>query len=101
MQTNKYDKKKHEREKIEQEKRDEEIQRRKDFFEKMSKNRMFNKYIIEDIIDKAIESHKAENFDMEALLTGDPEMIRSNLLSARASLEQLKLIKKALLTGKL
>lgn len=72
-----------------------------EYFEKLRNNDQFKKYVIEGIIDKAIESHKAENFSIKALLEQKPEETRASLLSARASLEQLKTIRQAILTGKL
>ena len=99
MQTTKYDKKKHEQEKIDQKIKDAEIKDKKEYFEFIRKDERFKKYVIEGIIDKAIESHKAHNFDLDALLVGKPEEIRTRLLNARASIEQLKTIKNDILRG--
>lgn len=97
MEINKYDPNKDKKEKIERERKDNEIQIKKDYFETLRKDTRFQKYIIEEIIDKEIEGCKAYNIDTELLTKGNIEDVRATLLMKNGMMVQLKYIKDKIL----
>lgn len=88
-----YDAEKHEQEKIDNEQKERENADRVAFFERMNKNRKFQKYIIEEILDQTIEQANSLNEDMEKIIASQPEEAQRLMIAKSASLKTARSIK--------
>ena len=70
-----------------------EEQRRIKYFKGLKKNRMFQKYVIEDILDKEIELNQNISGEIEGLVASDPETVKSVLLAKSGGLKSSQNIK--------
>lgn len=93
MKAVKYDKVKFEKEEKEKERQMKEQADREDFFDKMNKNRRFQKYIIEEILDVAIEQSRNLTEDMNKMISCSPQETQNLMIAKRASLKMAEYIK--------
>jgi uncharacterized protein YjaG (DUF416 family) len=68
-------------------------EKRVKFFEGLKKNRMFQKYVIEDILDKERELNQNISGEIEGLVASDPETVKSVLLAKSGGLKSSQNIK--------
>jgi hypothetical protein len=88
-----YNEEKAGKEKVVNEKAILEEEKRVKFFEGLKKNRMFQKYVIEDILDKEIELNQNISGEIEGLVASDPETVKSVLLAKSGGLKSSQNIK--------
>jgi len=67
------------------------------FFKKMSKNKDFQKYVIEEILDREIQANKEISSNFEILLGKSPEEIKDAILAKSSALRACEVIKQKIL----
>jgi DNA-directed RNA polymerase subunit F len=91
-----YDKDKAEEEKKETKKVSAEEQTRLDYFQRLSKDRKFKKYIIEGILDKEIQLNKDLSGSIESMIKATPEEVKSILIAKGSALKTSQNIKNSI-----
>jgi len=70
-----------------------EEEKRFKYFEELKKDKMFQKYVIEDIIDREIELNQNISGEIEGLVASDSDTIKSVLLAKSGGLKSSQNIK--------
>ena len=88
-----YNPNKAEEEKKEKETIDIEIEKRNVYFKRLSKDKNFKKYILEEIIDKEIQANTDLSGDLAGFISATPETVKSIMIgksSAKKTSENIK-----------
>jgi hypothetical protein len=75
----------------------EEQEKRTKYLQQLSKNRLFQKYVIEEIIDAEIKSNRDLTGTLEGIISATPEELHRIMLAKSAGLKAVQNIKNKLL----
>lgn len=97
MKQNFYNPKLAEKEKQEKEEEISETQTKKEYFGRLKTDPLFQKYIMEEIIEKEIRANKEIGSDFTKLLGSSPEQVKDIILVKSAALKACEVIKSKIL----
>ena len=96
MKSNFYNPERHEEEKKEKELLVIEQERREKYLDSLAKNRNFQKYIMEEIIDEEIKKASNISSQLASLITATPEELQRVMIAQKARLDGIQDIKNKL-----
>jgi hypothetical protein len=97
MKQNFYNPKLAEKEKKKKEQELSEAQVKKEYFARLKTDTLFQKYIMEEILEKEIRANKEIGSDFTKLLGSSPEQIKDIILAKSAALKACEVIKSKIL----
>jgi len=89
-----YSPEKAEQEKIEKTKAQIDNERKIKYFERLKSDKWFQKYVMEEIIDREIRVNQDLSTSLATLIANTPENIKGTLIAQSGALEAIKNIKK-------
>ena len=99
MKVNKEDKDKAKEQRAEQLRIEKENEKRKNYFEVLSQDVRFKKYVLEEIIGKEIEFNETLTDNLDMLVNSSPDAVKSMLMAKAGALKTSKNIKKKILSN--
>lgn len=91
-----YNPERHEQEKKEQEINKQELDKRVKYLESLNKQKNFQKYIIEEILDEEIKKASNISSQLASLITATPEEVQRVMIAQKARLDGIQDIKNKL-----